>query len=142
MTAPKQVISSGFEPVRAEVRDFGLGLSLFLAALGAIAFFKARENLVPPLLAGSALICGLALLWPLPLWPLQRLARTVAGALGWFNTRLLLGLVYYLVFTPMGLGLRLLGKDLLDQKWDPEKTSYWQDRLEPDYDPSQDEKQF
>jgi len=78
----------------------------------------------------------------LPLWPGQRLAMLAAGAIGWFNTRLLLGLVYYLVFTPLALLLRLLGKDLMHRGWRPELPSYWQDRPEQEYHPSQDEKQF
>jgi hypothetical protein len=131
-----------FEAVEKEVRDFGLALSLFLAVLAGIALLRARENLVPPLLLSAVLVCGLAVLWPLPLWPVQRLAMLVAGAVGWFNTRLLLGLVFYLVLTPTALILRLFGKDLMDRSWRPELPSYWRDRPEPEYDPAQDEKQF
>ena len=131
-----------FAAVEGEVREFGLVLSLFLAVLAGIALFRARENLVPPLLLAAALACGLAVLWPLPLWPGQRLAMLAAGAIGWFNTRLLLGLVFYLVFTPTALLLRLLGKDLMNRGVRPELPSYWQDRPEQEYDPSQDEKQF
>ena len=131
-----------FEAVANEVRDFGLALSLFLAVLAGIALLRARENLVPPLLVSAVAVSGLAVLWPLPLWPLQRLARLVAGAVGWFNTRLLLGLVFYLVLTPTALLLRLFGKDLMDRSWLPDQPSYWQDRPEPEDDPAQDEKQF
>jgi len=131
-----------FEAVANEVRDFGLALSLFLAVLAGIALLRARENLVPPLLVSAVLVSGLAVLWPLPLWPPQRLAMLVAGAVGWFNTRLLLGLVFYLVLTPTALLLRLFGKDLMNRSWLPDQPSYWQDRLEPEDDPAQDEKQF
>ena len=131
-----------FAAAEPEVRDFGLALSLFLAGLAGVALFRARENLVPPLLGAAVAACGLAVLWPRPLWPLQRLAMLVAGAIGWFNTRLLLGVVYYFVFTPMGWLVRLLGKDLMDRTWRPDLPSYWRDRPQPEYDPAQDEKQF
>lgn len=123
-------------------RDFGLGLSLLLSLLAGLAFFRGREGLVRPLLLAGALVCGLAVLWPAPLKPLQRAAFYLAQALGWINTRILLGIVFYLVFTPTAGLLRLLGKDLMDRTWRPERSSYWQDRSEEDYDPAQDEKQF
>lgn len=133
---------AGFGAVEGRVREFGLALSLFLAVLAGIALFRARENLVPPLLLAAVLACGLAVLWPRSLWPWQRLAMAVAGAIGWFNTRLLLGVVFYLVLTPLGLLMRWLGKDPMQRGFRPDRSSYWQERPEQKYDPSQDEKQF
>ena len=48
-----------------------------------------------------------------------------AHVLGWFNTRLLLSLFYYLVITPVGVVMRLFGRDPLDRKWASEQKSYW-----------------
>ncbi len=48
--------------------------------------------------------------------------------IGQFNTYLILSLIFYLVFTPIALILRLLGKDLLDQKFDSRASSYWHPR--------------
>ena len=125
-----------------EARDFGLGLALFLALLSAGAYFRSREDLVSPLALASALAAGLALLWPLPLAPFSRAAMAAAGVIGWINTRLLLGLVFYLVLAPMALVLRLLGRDLLDRKWEPGRDSYWRPRPEEGHDPEKDERQF
>lgn len=44
--------------------------------------------------------------------------------LGAINTRILLGLVYYLLITPMGLVMRLLGKDIMHRAVDHEATTY------------------
>jgi len=58
----------------------------------------------------------------------------------WFKFGILLGsiiapivmaLVYFLTVLPMGLVMRLLGKDLLRQKIDKNAKSYWIDRTEP-----------
>ena len=58
----------------------------------------------------------------------------------WFKFGILLGsiiapivmaLVYFLTVLPMGLVMRLLGKDLLRQKLDKNAKSYWIDRTEP-----------
>jgi hypothetical protein len=48
-----------------------------------------------------------------------------AFALGWFNTRLFLGIVFYLIITPVGLVMRILRKDPLRLKFDRSAASYW-----------------
>jgi hypothetical protein len=60
---------------------------------------------------------------------------TLAFALGWFNTRLLLGVFYYLILTPIGVLMRLFGKDLIDQRIDKSATSYWKKRDLDKFDP-------
>lgn len=126
---------------RAE-RDFGLGLSLFLSVLAGVFFWRGRELVVSPLLGAAVVVCGITLLWPALLRPLYWGMSRVALGIGWLNTRILLALVFYLAFTPLGWILRLLGKDLMDRSWNPAQESYWQDRSEETYNPAQDEKQF
>lgn len=49
-----------------------------------------------------------------------------AMPIGWTVSHLILGLVFYLVFTPVGLALRALGKDPMCRGFDPTATTYWQ----------------
>jgi hypothetical protein len=42
-----------------------------------------------------------------------------------------LAMVYYGIFTPIGLGLRLMGRDPLRRRFDPQARSYWVDRRAP-----------
>ncbi len=60
---------------------------------------------------------------------------TFAQILGWFMTRVILSIFYYLVLTPVGLLMRLLGKDLLDMKIDRSAQSYWKKRDLNAFDP-------
>jgi multisubunit Na+/H+ antiporter MnhG subunit len=53
---------------------------------------------------------------------------TLAFGLGWFNTRLLLGAFFYLILTPIGVLMRLLGKDLLNERIVRSEKSYWKRR--------------
>jgi len=46
------------------------------------------------------------------------------AALGWLNSRILLGLMYFLVFAPMGVLMRLLGKDPMKRRIDPSTPTY------------------
>jgi len=44
--------------------------------------------------------------------------------LGWVNTRILLGVIFYGLITPMGLFLRLLGKDAMRRVLVQEAQTY------------------
>ena len=48
-----------------------------------------------------------------------------AFPIGWVISEVLLGLIFYLAFTPMGLVLRLLGHDPLQRRSDAKQRSYW-----------------
>lgn len=54
----------------------------------------------------------------------------LAHGMGWVNTRVLLTLFYYLVISPVGLAMRLFGRDPLDRRWSPDQPSYWTKREE------------
>ncbi len=45
---------------------------------------------------------------------------------------ILMGIMLYLLFTPIGLILRLFGKDILNIKLDKNATSYWQMGKKPE----------
>ena len=44
--------------------------------------------------------------------------------IGWVVSHLLLGVVYFLVLTPIGLTLRALGRDPLERRFDQSASSY------------------
>jgi hypothetical protein len=123
-----------------EVRKFGLMFSGICVLLVLFMVYKGSEHW-PWAAVGSAffLITGLVG-YPI-LRPIYIGWMKFAFALGWLNTRILLGLFFYLIITPTGLVMRLLGKDLLDEKFEPEVASYWKKRTEP-FDPRTMERQF
>lgn len=57
-------------------------------------------------------------------------------------TSIVLGLVFYLGFTGVGLLMRLCGKDPMKKKLEPEAESYWILRPAVPFDPKTYEKQF
>jgi len=62
------------------------------------------------LLGGGILVLP-GLLMPSFLAPIYKVWMAVGKALGWINTRLILGVIYYLLFAPVGLVIRLFGRD-------------------------------
>ena len=61
--------------------------------------------------------------------------------IGWTISHLVLGVVYYVVLTPIGLILRLTGRDPMQRRFDRSAASYWIER-KPDDDPSRHFRQF
>jgi len=66
----------------------------------------------------------------------------LAFVLGWFMTRVILSIFYYLILTPIGLVLRIGGKDLLDTKINRDAKSYWIKRKLDVFDSTRYENQF
>lgn len=58
------------------------------------------------------------------LGPFYRVWMGLAQVLGWINTRIVLGLVYFALITPTALVLRLLGKDPLNRCYDKAAKTY------------------
>jgi hypothetical protein len=57
-------------------------------------------------------------------------ARAIARAMTW----LLLTLAFYLVFAPFGIVMRMLGKDPLHRRFEPEAATYWEARNDGPFD--------
>jgi hypothetical protein len=68
-------------------------------------------------------VCGFV-----PRWfrPIYRLGMTLSFRVGQVMGRILLTVVFFLVLTPLGLLMRLFGKDLLGTHNPAPTDSYWQ----------------
>ena len=109
---------------RAHLRKFGLVVGGVFVLLAAWSWWRGHG--VAPLLLttiGTPLLLGGALA-PQLLAPLERAWMALAHVLGRINTTLMLALLYYLLFTPIGW-LRRLGKDPLDRRMGEAKSSHW-----------------
>ena len=65
-----------------------------------------------------------------------------AVILGWFMTKVILSLLFYLIITPIGLFLRIIGKDLLNLEEKKQQKSYWNMRNSEEEQNQNYEKQF
>ena len=99
-----------------EERNFGRVVGVVLIAATALQRWRGR-----PTVAAVAAAIGLTLLVagtfaPAMLVLPNRWWRRLGHALGWVNTRVLLSLFFFLILTPVGVIMRLLGKDPLDMR--------------------------
>ena len=72
----------------------------------------------------SAIFLILGLLKSKLLTPLNKLWFRFGIFLGKIITPIIMGIIFFIVVTPIGLIMRLIGKDLLNLKYNKEK-SYW-----------------
>ena len=109
---------------RKEWKKFAIGVAIILSVISAVQWYLDIE--IYPYFFGSAFIILLSgLLVPVVIKPLFIAFSYLGFVLGWVMTRVILSLLYYLVFTPVGLILKLTGKKVLDTSFRSEQKSYW-----------------
>ena len=109
---------------RREIRRFGVLFAVLSVVAGVFMLWKgSREMWIPFVLAAVFLLTGLVL--PSVLRPFYVVWMRFAFILAWINTRLLLSVFFFLILTPIGVIMRLLGKDVLGRKMDHSAATYW-----------------
>ena len=109
---------------RKQLRSFGLTVGGIFAVIGLwpILFHNQGPRwwavVLAVLLLVPALVFPLSLSWVYKHW------MALGNILGWINTRIILGLVFYLVVTPTGMIRRLLGRDPMGKVIRADLNSY------------------
>jgi hypothetical protein len=107
-----------------QLRSFGLMVGGIFALMSIWpAIFHQRDPrwwlmAVSACLLIPALILPNTLFWPYRGW------MAVGHVLGWINTRIILGVAFYVIVTPIGIIRSWLGKDPMGRKLRPELDSY------------------
>ncbi len=96
---------------RRELRAFGLGFAFMVVMVfwGLLPWLGDRPRPAWPLIAGAVLVLG-GLAWPPSILPLHRAWMPIARVIGFINTWVLLGAVFFGILLPIGLALRVLGR--------------------------------
>ena len=115
-------------PTRGDLRRFGIVLAALLALLGGYLWYVGAIGVAQLVHATSLVLLGTGLILPVALKPIYFPYMWLARMVAFVNIHLLLGLVFYTLFTLTGFVMRLLGRDPLDRKIAPDAESYWQRR--------------
>ncbi len=107
-----------------ELKKFAITVSCALGILGGL-FLWRKGDLAFLFWAVGVILLLLGLIKPVLLGPIQRAWMRAALFIGFFMTHLILALMYYLVFTPVGLVMKALGRDPLRLKFNKNAESYW-----------------
>ena len=126
-----------------QIRQFGLLVGIVLVAVGCWQLYRQIYPIVRIVLwsiGGFLFVSGL--LWPQILKPLYVLWMLLAHMLSWVNTRIILGIIFYLIFTPIALVMRIAHRDSLQRKMNKNANSYWTQRTVPENIKEHFERQF
>ena len=125
---------------KSDLRKFGITIGIILLIITGFLFWKEKESFQIFLTFG-VILCVLGVAIPVILKPIYWIWMIFATILGWVMTRVILGLLYFIIITPIGLIPRLFGKQFLDLRFDKSIDTYWNYRkiqlISSDY-----EKQF
>ena len=126
---------------KSDLRNFGITVGIILLIISGFLFWKEKESFQILLFFGVTLfILGIAI--PFILKPIYWIWMIFATILGWIMTRVILSLLFYIIFTPIGLIPRFFGKQFLELRWDKSKESYWNFRTNEHLKKENYEKQF
>jgi Saxitoxin biosynthesis operon protein SxtJ len=111
-------------PTLRELRSFGLLLGAIFAALfGVVPLLRYHHGPLWPWILAGVLWIG-ALLRPATLRYLHSGWTKLGSALGWLNTRIILTLLFAISIVPIGLAMRLFGRDRMGRRFEPKRESY------------------
>lgn len=114
---------------RAFAKSIAIGMPLLALVLGVFGWF--RTHTWP---AWTMWLAGIGCAAGIVLWLVPQIARPfyivwngLGCCIGFIVSNTAVTAVYLLVVTPIGLALRLLGRDPLRRRFERDRPSYWED---------------
>lgn len=137
------MVPINWNPTDRELRWFAGLLLPFFAGVAGFWGAKSGQTTGPVILASVAAVLALIGLaaprairwmyvsWMVAVWPI-----------GWVVSHVVLAVIFFGVFTPIGLVLRMLGRDPMPKSFDRSAKTYWISRSQNEPKPSQYFRQF
>jgi hypothetical protein len=135
------LVELNWNPDRRTLRQFGFIALGGFGLLAALAWFErglfafglgaAREWVAGAFAALAVLSALFSLVFPRGNWPIYAGLSLVALPIGFVLSYLIMATLFYLVIAPIGLLLRLFGKDPMQRGFDRRASSYWVDAHPP-----------
>ncbi len=131
----------GDEPKAGGERGFGIVFACVFAVIGFWPLWDDGAIRLWALIA-AGVFAAAGLFAPALLRPLNRVWFLFGMALHKVVNPVVMGLLFYATITPMALVMRLMGKDPLRRRFDPEAKSYWIERRPAGPEPQSMRRQF
>ncbi|OVE78260.1 hypothetical protein BVX98_00900 [bacterium F11] len=113
-------------PNNKDLRKFGLAILIGFALIGGIVYWRGFHQVAIGLWIGSGIVGALAILLPPLSKPFYWIWMGIAFVMGTVISFLIVAFIYYFIFTPVGLIMRLIGRDALKlKKKSFQHNTYW-----------------
>jgi hypothetical protein len=123
-------------------RNFGFVFTVVFAIIGFLPWFGESGGIYLWALIVSSLFLLVTVTKPVLLSPLNLVWTKFGLLLQKVVSPVVLGSMFFLILTPFGLAVRIMGKDLLRLKLDKKATSYWVERTPPGPSPESMKNQY
>src|SRR4029077_2330145 len=120
----KRRASSRPEVSNAQARKTAIVVAVVLFLISAWNVYRGRTPMAAALGGIAGLLTVIGLFIPVAARGFPHFWMGVAGVLGYVNSRILLTVLFYGVFTPYGVISRLIGRDVLRRRG-PRGQTYW-----------------
>ena len=121
-----------FHPPSKTLRQFAC---LWLACFGGLAalegIVREHTNLAATLTVLALAVGPMGIIWPQAMRPIYVAWMVLAFPIGWTISQIILALMFYGLFTPIGLIFRIIGRDPLHRARQPGLESYWSPKTTP-----------
>ena len=116
------------EVTKSDLRKFGFIMGTMIALIfgGLFPWIFDKTSETWPLwpFIALAIFWILALVIPESLRKVNEIWLKIGNVLGWINSRIILGIMFYLLIFPIGLLLKIFGKDAMNRKLDANSDTY------------------
>lgn len=130
------LVNLNLDPDQKTLRQFGFIAFFAFGALGGWTLWRSSilgfelspgtAQTVGGVLAGLGVLAGvLALVAPKAVKPLFVGMTLLTFPIGFVVSHVILALLYFVVITPIGLIMRLLGHDPMQRRLEPQAATYW-----------------
>lgn len=116
-------------------RKFGFFFAFIFAVIAGYFYVVENEMWAYSFAVASTVVAGIALINAELLLPLNRLWMRFGFVLGTVVSPVVLGVIFFGIFTPMAAVMRLVGRDELRLRFTKEKGTHWvvrDEQVEPD----------
>lgn len=130
-----QLVEIDLKPDDRTLRQFGYIALVGFGALAAMAWFEvlifgfglggARSTVAIVLAALAGLSFVQSVIYPKANWPIYIGLTLLAFPIGFVLSYVIMGTLFYGLITPIGLLMRLGGRDPLMRRFEPDAQSYW-----------------
>ncbi|MDE3220219.1 MAG: sxtJ [Nitrospirota bacterium] len=112
------------EVTKRTLRQFGLMVGVVFLLIGLWPFVWRQEAVRIWAVVPGSLLAVAGLVVPSLLKQVYQGWMWVGHVMGWVNTRIILGVLFYGVVTPMGLVMKLTGRDPMRRGYEPDAQTY------------------
>ena len=130
-----KLVELDLKPNDQTQKQFGWIALVGFGALSAMAWFEVLIFGFGLGTARSAIALGFAalavvsliqsLVFPRANWPIYVALTLMAFPIGFVVSYIIMGTLFYLLITPIGLAMRLFGRDPMMRRFEPDRASYW-----------------